>query len=765
MPFLLIPLLLGAGLLFDTRLASLMRASRGVGRAWWDVLAAIGSWVVVCVITPLITLAFSAPLAATIWLMTAPAAARRLANRHDAPVSLPGWVRELVSGVREGGAPRVLLIVGATAYAGLLLTIPFGVHLYTAPVPWLYAVVAAVCINTLVITSFSRAASGIVHESARAQASSEGLATITGVRAQDLIPLIRQHADGAVSVEPAPPVTLARGLARVADSVMSVMPDMELVELSPARLLLVPVTAETAARRELLASSDGMIEAAQVDGADVRLTLAAGISPSAAERVEAWGHAVYSPEHALVEWDAPHRTATLRALSAAERQVRERLAQVLKVTRPYDLSCTVTEAEGRIDQVILHRVPAGLGGVDRTARTTFWKVVSASLPSGSNGWSVDEDELGAVTLTWGPARSLPGTVPLAEILPSKVDPADWASLPIGRSETGSVAKFDLTLGPHSLSVGPTGSGKTIMLNALITGALSGGHTVVVVDGVKRGVDFRPLQPYLAGFATSMESALQMLESVYAEGQRRVTVLEDHGAVKWDDLSADIRAVENIAPLTVVVDEVGSMLAQVKVPSSLPKDDSRRIELEERAMQKDLIIAILGKIARELRFVGVHLALATQRPDAAILSGELRSNLTSVCQLARPGKLPKREALAMLFDGDDTALVAETLTALDDGHSRGLGVIAGDGGSVEGVRVAYAPATEIPALLDAIGVPRNPRQLPLVDAGEPTKPAVGQIISAEPEVVEHGDLDLSDLDLSALTTPAENPFAGLFESEE
>lgn len=46
-------------------------------------------------------------------------------------------------------------------------------------------------------------------------------------------------------------------------------------------------------------------------------------------------------------------------------------------------------------------------------------------------------------------------------------------------------------------------------------------------------------------------------------------------------------------------------------------------------QKEIVIKIeglLGTIARQGRAFGIHLILATQRPDSAILSGQIKNNI-------------------------------------------------------------------------------------------------------------------------------------------
>ena len=114
-----------------------------------------------------------------------------------------------------------------------------------------------------------------------------------------------------------------------------------------------------------------------------------------------------------------------------------------------------------------------------------------------------------------------------------------------------------------------------------------------------------------------------------------------------------------------------------------------------------ILFYAGKIAREARFVGVHLAIATQRPDAKYLEGEFRSNLTSGAVLVKPKAPPAPETLRMVFPGTSTEASA-VVEALDNG-SKGLALVAAEGGSVSGIKVGFAEAYEIPTILEELGI--------------------------------------------------------------
>ena len=463
-----------------------------------------------------------------------------------------------------------------------------------------------------------------------------------------------------------------------------------------------PTTPEQAARRELVRESQGLIEEiSEPDEQGVRsVALVAGISPAKSDAVSEF---LARRGLTLTRWEPATQLAQAEELSEITIKVRDRVANLLKV-RPWEIGIAVTENGDRIDQVRVSRAPTL--SIEQDKREASWLQLVQALPGGSNGWTYAEAFNGDVTLTWGAPRELPASVRLADLLPEKLDPENWHTLPLGLDEASQVAAFDLTLGPHCLNVGPTGSGKTVALLTLMAGALARGHQIGIIDPTKGGVDFAALEPYTYGFARTYEAAVDLSKATHKEGERRREVLLREGQVKWSDLPDNVRDAENIHPITLVIDEVGSLLLEPKIPNSLPKGSPERVELEELASQKAMLGLYIGRIARELRFVGVHLELALQRPDASILSGELRSNLTSTLQLAKPGSPLSLDAIRMVFPGDAAAEAYDTLRQLDDGSSRGLGVVAGDGGHVAGVRVAFAGMWDIPPMLDALGVPKG-----------------------------------------------------------
>lgn len=461
----------------------------------------------------------------------------------------------------------------------------------------------------------------------------------------------------------------------------------------------------------------------------------------------------------LVAFDPYAKTAVVAAIPPATRAIRDRLAAHLKCD-PWALeilplwAVDADTGEGRLDSVQVLRHPA-FQTADK--RVSAFTEAIAILPGGSAGWRVEDDpQNDRITLRFGRPERLPATVPLAEILPDSIRVSEWASIPLGVGPDGTTVGVDLLGGPHALVVGPTGSGKTVELLAHAVGALARGHQLALIDPTKAGLDFIRIRPWCTVWADDLPAGQAAIERIYAEVARRKAVLQRYSEVKWSDLPVEVRRQENIHPMTVIIDEFGSLVLPEPVPKALDKDHPYVTEANERNSSRAIIQAVSGRIAREARFAGIHLAIGIQRPDAAIVGGELRSNLTSAIQLAAPGKPLSIDALRMVFGGDVGPQAAEALAVLDDGRSRGLAVMAAEGGSARGFRVAYAPAAEIPEMLERIGVPLAEAWV-LNPAGA-DEPRPGSVIPRDSEVIDTGTVSFTLDDLEEADGDGVDPFA-------
>lgn len=185
--------------------------------------------------------------------------------------------------------------------------------------------------------------------------------------------------------------------------------------------------------------------------------------------------------------------------------------------------------------------------------------------------------------------------------------ASWASsLPavLGVGSHGPVSADLVVDGPHALLAGTTGSGKSELLISwlvqLALGCPPDRLTLVLVD-YKGGAAFAPLAglPHTAGVLTDLDPAgtQRALSSLETEVHRRERILTAHKAK-----------------------DVASLPPQVVIPQLVVAVD----EFATLAGEHAEVLEALVRIAAQGRSLGIHLILATQRPQGAV-SPSIRAN--------------------------------------------------------------------------------------------------------------------------------------------
>lgn len=171
---------------------------------------------------------------------------------------------------------------------------------------------------------------------------------------------------------------------------------------------------------------------------------------------------------------------------------------------------------------------------------------------------------------------------------------------------------DLVSAPHLLLGGATGSGKSVALHALLSGLLLSRTReelkLVLCDA--KGTELAPYRdsPHAGGqVATTAKDIAAAVEAQVTEMEKRYPLLQGRGL---RDLADGRRGGLDLPYVVLVVDELADLLMQA--PSA-----------------EDHLV----RIAQKGRAAGIHLILATQRPDAQTFRGLLRSNVPARVALA------------------------------------------------------------------------------------------------------------------------------------
>lgn len=186
---------------------------------------------------------------------------------------------------------------------------------------------------------------------------------------------------------------------------------------------------------------------------------------------------------------------------------------------------------------------------------------------------------------------------------------DSSTLVLGRSLLGIVT-VDLAKIPHILLGGSTGSGKTVLLKTLLMQAIRKGAVVAIAD-FKGGVDFTPVWHEKCRMCFDEDRLIELLTELVEELKRRKVLLREQGCPNLDEYNK--RTGAQLPRQIFACDEVAEVLDK----TGLSKEKKDKVSLIESK---------LSVIARQGRAFGIHLILATQRPDANILSGQIRNNI-------------------------------------------------------------------------------------------------------------------------------------------
>lgn len=198
----------------------------------------------------------------------------------------------------------------------------------------------------------------------------------------------------------------------------------------------------------------------------------------------------------------------------------------------------------------------------------------------------------------------------------------------GVEALGESYSFDLAKSPHLLVGGTTGSGKSVCLHALLLSLLwrlkPKDLQLCLIDPKKVELSQYAGLPHLlkGQVFTEIENIPEVLENIVGEMERRIDLLAQAGV---SNLAEGRESGKLELPyLIVVVEELADLLLQ-----------SREIEHS------------LVRLAQKARATGIHMILATQRPDSATFSGLLRTNI------------PARIALSVRTSADSKIILDET----------------------------------------------------------------------------------------------------------
>lgn len=202
------------------------------------------------------------------------------------------------------------------------------------------------------------------------------------------------------------------------------------------------------------------------------------------------------------------------------------------------------------------------------------------------------------------------------------------SVALGRDVAGApiIAKLDQM--PHLLVAGATGSGKSVLINVLITSLLLRSSPDVVrlllIDPkVVELSSYNGIPHLISPVVTEPKKAAGALRWAVQEMERRYRLFAAEGVrdvTRYNQAVAD--DAERLSLIVVIIDELADLMMVA------PQD------VEES----------IARLAQMARAAGIHLVVATQRPSVDVITGTIKANIPSRIAFAVSSQVDSRTIL-------------------------------------------------------------------------------------------------------------------------
>ncbi|MBR0459335.1 MAG: DNA translocase FtsK [Victivallales bacterium] len=226
-------------------------------------------------------------------------------------------------------------------------------------------------------------------------------------------------------------------------------------------------------------------------------------------------------------------------------------------------------------------------------------------------------------------------------------------LVLGKNIEGKDIVMDLAPAPHMLVAGATGSGKSVLLNTIITSLICRFkpeelRLMLVDPKVVEMMPYNTLPHLLVPVIAESQYIMLALKWLCWEMERRYQLLARVGARNIHEYNH-----RNLPP-EPVLDDLGA-----PIPEKLPYIVLIVDELADIILTSDKneVSNYLQRLGQKARAAGIHTILATQRPSVNVVTGTIKANLPVRCAFKVSSNIDSRTILdhkgaeALLGRGD------------------------------------------------------------------------------------------------------------------
>lgn len=243
-----------------------------------------------------------------------------------------------------------------------------------------------------------------------------------------------------------------------------------------------------------------------------------------------------------------------------------------------------------------------------------------------------------------------------------IESAEWAketeplAFAVGKDISGRAVMANLAKMPHLLVAGTTGSGKSVMTNTLITSLLyrnaPSDMKLIIIDPKQvEMAQYDAIPHLLAPIITSVDKAVSAARWAVNEMEKRFSLMAEKKVKNIGDYNAKVLAKESgfeeqgkMPYIVLIVDEMADLMMMAGKDLEMP----------------------LVRVAQKGRAAGLHLVLATQRPEAKVITGLIKANVPGRIAFAVGSQIDSRIMLDMggaeklLGSGDMLMLTKEMM---------------------------------------------------------------------------------------------------------
>jgi S-DNA-T family DNA segregation ATPase FtsK/SpoIIIE len=203
---------------------------------------------------------------------------------------------------------------------------------------------------------------------------------------------------------------------------------------------------------------------------------------------------------------------------------------------------------------------------------------------------------------------------------------------LGQDVSGQAVVADLTMMPHLLIAGATGSGKSVCINSIVACLLCNNtpdtlRLLMVDPKMVELTNYNGIPHLIRPVVVELEEVVKVLNWTTKEMDRRYRVFAEAGSRNIENHNEGliVRGKIPLPYIVVVIDELADLMMA----------------------SPDQVERSICRIAQMARATGIHLVIATQRPSVDVVTGLIKANFPARISFAVTSQVDSRVVLDMV----------------------------------------------------------------------------------------------------------------------